>query len=61
MWVCFVYTCVCLNHGFTMHIQCNGQAIDWRYIVQLYEENAGSAVNMGVCVCSLKSSMNMFI
>lgn len=35
---------------FIMHVQCNGQAIDWRYIIQLYEQNAGSAVNEGLCI-----------
>ena len=31
-------------------LQCNGQAIDWRYIIQLYEQNAGSPVNQGICL-----------
>ena len=43
-------TYTCLPTYSCITLQCNGQAIDWRYVVQLYEQNAGSAVNQGICL-----------
>ena len=47
--VCICTYLVTNIHAFIQASVSYCSAMDWRYVVQLYEQNARSAVNQGIC------------